>query len=153
MRTRPKGYIFFETMVALAVLSVSAVVIQGAMRQAIAARGLAQDYTDARFLLEKIAAEHALRFQQPEGSGSGRFDPPFDRFSYEWELARVDVPMPVIPADVPPEIVMEVERSFHDYMGKLTVRIFWSRAGVERDATGETLLRTELLWQPPEEFF
>jgi len=154
MRRERKGYIFVETVVALALLSMSALVIQGALRQAVITRGQAQDYTTARFLLEQIAGEHALRFEQPEGSGNGRFAPPYERFQYEWELRRVEVPMPMIPALLPIEVVEMVEKNFQDYMGKLTVRIVWEHAGTEHECVGETLLRPELLWQPePEEEF
>ena len=151
MRRRQHGYIFAETVVAMALLSMSTLVIQGAVRQAIITRGQAQDYTTARFLLDQIASEHALRFEQPEGSGGGVFEAPYDRFAYEWEVEKVEVPMPPIPPFLPPEIVATVEENFQDYMGKLTVRISWSRAGMERDCVGETLLRPELLWQPPED--
>ncbi len=147
---RRAGYIFAETVVAMALLSMSALVIQGALRQAIITRGQAQDHTTARFLLAQVASEQALRFEQPEGGGSGVFDAPYDRFAYEWELKRVEVPLPPIPPFLPPELVATVLESFHDYMGKLTVRISWQRAGMDFDCVGETLLRPELLWQPPE---
>jgi hypothetical protein len=146
---RRQGYIFAETVVAMALLSMSALVIQGALRQAIITRGQAQDFNTARFLMEQIASENALQFQQPEGSGSGVFDPPFDRFSYEWELKRVEVPLPPIPPFLPPEVVANVMQNFKDYMGKLTVRIRWNRAGMDVDRVGETLVRPDLLWQPP----
>ncbi|MCK5861372.1 MAG: hypothetical protein KAH38_02735, partial [Candidatus Hydrogenedentes bacterium] len=77
------------------------------------------------------------------------FDSPYDRFSYEWELKRVDVPMPTIPPFIPPEIVAGIIEKFQDYMGKLTVRIEWRRAGMDFECIGETLVRPELLWQPP----
>lgn len=149
MRRWRDGYIFAETVVAMALLSMSTLVIQGAVRQAIITRGQAQDYTTARFLLTQIASEHSLQFEQPEGSGGGVFDPPYERFSYEWELKRVEVPKPPIPPFLPPEVYATVLSNFQDYMGKITVRISWSRAGVEQERTGETLIRPELLWQPP----
>ena len=150
MRRWRQGYIFAETVVAMALLSVSALVIQGALRQAVIARGQAQDYTTACFLLTKIASEHALQLKQPEGSGAGVFEPPYERFSYEWELKRVEVPMPELPMLLPPEVLSIILQNLQDYMGKLTVRISWQRAGIEDECLGETLLRPELLWQPPE---
>ena len=80
-----RGYIFVESLVAMAILSVSAVAIQEAIRQAIIARGEAMDYTTARFLIEKVMADRMLVFEQPEGGGAGAFDAPFERFSYSWE--------------------------------------------------------------------
>ncbi len=156
MCRRTRGYIFFETVVAMALLSMSALVIQGALRQAIITRGQAQDYTTARFLMEKIVGERAMRLPLPEGSGSGRFEAPHERFRYEWEVRRVTVPLPPVPtfpsAADPAAIealLMEIEAQLQDYMGKLTVRIFWERAGMEFEHIGETLLRSELFWQPP----
>ena len=66
------GYIFVETVVAMGLLSLSAFVIQNALRQAMITRAQAQDITSARFLLEKISGERILLFQQPEGNGSGQ---------------------------------------------------------------------------------
>ena len=60
MKNRTRGYIFVETLVAMAILSVSAIVIQESIRQAILARAQAMDYTTARFLLEKVMADRML---------------------------------------------------------------------------------------------
>ena len=102
MHRRSAGYIFVETVVAMGVLSLSILVIQGALRQAILTRAQAQDYTTARFLLEQVAGEQALLFQQPEGSGSGQFPPPYDAYAYEWKIERVDIPLPERAANLPP---------------------------------------------------
>ena len=51
------GYVMVETVVAMGLLSVSMVAIHGAVRQTVIARGQAQDYTIARFLLEEIVAK------------------------------------------------------------------------------------------------
>ena len=37
------------------------------------------------------------------------------------------------------------------YIGKLQVRITWTRAGQDFEAVGETLLRPGQLWTPPED--
>lgn len=147
---RSKGYIFVETVIAMGVLSISTLVIQGGLRQAILTRGQAQDYTTARFLMEKVAGKQALLFQQPEGQGSGAFDPPFNRFAYEWKLERMEVPRPDLPATLDPMQRQMFEENFVDYMGKLTVRIIWHRAGLDFESVGETLLRPELIWVPEE---
>lgn len=151
MRSRRAGYIFVETLVAMGILSVSGIVIQDALRQAIYARAQAQDYTTARFLLEKVAGEEALKFQRPEGSGQGRFPPPYERFSYHWALRRVDVPRPQLPPYLEPHERELFEENFVDYMGLLTVRLNWTRGGAEFEALGETLLRPGLLWLPEDE--
>lgn len=151
MRIRQAGYIFVETVVAMGVLSASAIVIQSALRQGMLTRRQAQDYTIARFLLQQIAGEQALLFQQPEGSGSGIFDPPYEDYHYEWKLEKVEVPRPEGVNSLPPPLQEEFEERFVDYMGKLTVRITWKRGGADMEALGETLLRPDLLWLPKEE--
>jgi hypothetical protein len=150
MDIKRAGYIFVETVVAMAVLSLSTLVIQGALRQAIMTRRQTQDYTTARFLLENLAGERTLMFQQPEGSGAGQCSPPYENYSYEWKIEKVDVPLPPLPIDIPPIDRQSFEENYVDYMGKLTVRIKWNRAGVEHEALGETLLRPALLWLPEE---
>jgi len=143
-----QGYIFVETVVAMGLLSISMLVIQGAVRQAILTRGQAQDYTTARFLMQQTAAEVEIQPELTESSDQGAFAAPYDRFSYAWELTKVDVPKPEIPADIPEGKRKQLEDMFKGYMGKLVVRISWSRAGFEDEAVGETLLKPEQLWQP-----
>ena len=148
MRNRQAGYIFVETVVAMGVLSISVLVVQAALRQGILTRAQAQDYTTARFLLEQVAGEQALLFQQPEGSGSGDFKPPYDNYHYEWKIEKVDIPIPESVGNLPPEQREEFEKRIVDYMGKLSVRVTWKRGGAEMEALGETLLRPDLLWMP-----
>lgn len=150
MSRRRSGFIFVETLVAMAILSVSVLVIQESLRQGIQARAQSQDYTTARFLLERVAGEQALKFQQAEGGGSGRFSAPYERFSYEWQIKQVNVPLPPMPARLSPEERMYFEDHYVDYMGMLTVSVRWQRGGMDFEARGETLLRPELLWLPEE---
>jgi hypothetical protein len=152
MRTRRgTGYIFVETLVAMAVLSLSTVVIQEAIRQAILARGEAMDYTTARFLIEKVMADRMLVFEQPEGTGQGTFDAPFERFSYSWEVKRVQVPMPDLPTIMTPEDEGFFRANYVKYLGKLSVKVNWSRAGTPFTAVAQTLLRKDMVWMPPDE--
>ncbi|HNZ49514.1 MAG TPA: hypothetical protein PLQ42_06295 [Candidatus Hydrogenedentes bacterium] len=142
------GYIFVETVVAMGLLSLSAFVIQNALRQAMITRAQAQDITSARFLLEKISGERILLFQQPEGNGSGQCDPPFEKFRYEWSLERVDIPKPELPPGLSPEERDVLEDAYIDFMGKLTVRILWQRGGADFEAVGESLVGSSILWTP-----
>lgn len=146
-----RGYIFVETLVAMAVLSISTVVVQEAIRQAILARGEAMDYTTARFLIEKVISDRMLVFEQPEGKGQGIFDPPFERFSYSWEVLRVEIPMPELPSTMTPEEMRQFRTNYVKFIGKLGVKVTWSRAGTPFTAIAETLLRRDLVWMPPDE--
>ena len=151
MGIRRAGYIFVETVVAMGVLSVSTLVIQGALREAMLTRRQSQDYTTVRFLLEDLAGQRALLFQQPEGSGSGRFAAPYDHFAYEWTLEKVTLPRPPFPGYMEPHEREQFEEYIVDHMGKLTIRIKWTRGGADLEALGETMLRPALLWLPEEE--
>ncbi|MBI2431510.1 MAG: prepilin-type N-terminal cleavage/methylation domain-containing protein [Candidatus Hydrogenedentes bacterium] len=143
------GYILVETLVAMALLSVCMLVIYNSLRDAALMRGLAEDYTTARFLLEQVATEHELQPEVVEGSGSGAFPVPDHRFSYSWQLTRVPVPMLDIPPQVTPEQQAQLDKGFKKFMGRLSVRIRWDRAGTAHEVTGETLLQPGQLWTPP----
>jgi len=147
----PRGYILVETIVAMGLLSVSMMVIQGAIRQAIITRGQAEDYTTARFLMDQVTAKIELQPEMVEGSDSGSFSGEHKRFRYKWELTKVQVPKPAFPDDFEPRERKRLQRLFKGYMGKLQVVIRWSRAGHKFEAVGETLLSPEQLWIPPSE--
>ncbi len=142
------GYIMVETLVAMAVLSISAVAIQEAIHQAVIARGEAMDYTTARFLVEKVLADRMLVYEQPEGKGEGTFDAPFERFGYSWEVKRVEIPMPELPPTMTPDEMKLFQDRYVKYMGKLSVKVTWSRAGNPFTAVAETLLPKEMVWMP-----
>ena len=145
-----RGYILVETIVAMGLLSISMMVIQGAIRQAIITRGQAEDYTTARFLMEQVVAKIELQPQMKTSSDRGPFEGEHGRFSYEWELTKVEVPIPAFPDDMPTVQRKRLELMFKKYMGKLRVVIRWARAGQEFEAAGETLLAPEKLWLPPQ---
>lgn len=146
------GYILLETIVAMGVLSIGMVAIHGALRQAILTRGQAEDYTTARFLLEEVAAKKEVELELIEGSDRGRFPKPYSRFRYEWEIKKVEVPLPPVPPNLPPEVAAHVKEELekNKFIGKLHVKIHWTRAGMPFDAVGETLLRPGQLWFPQE---
>ncbi len=149
MRARD-GYLLVECIVSMALLSISMVFIQAGVQQAIIARGQAQDYTTARFVLERVTAEIELQPQFVEGTGEGAYteDP---RFTYSWEISRVTVPKPALPADLDEVQRQALEQYFTGYMPKLKVMVRWNRAGYAFEAIGETLFGTEKLWVPREE--
>lgn len=146
---RRAGYILVETIVSLGLLSVGMIVIQSAIRQAILTRGQAEDYTRARFLLEQIVSEKLIQPELMESKGQGEFKENLSRFSYEWEIGKAEIPRPVIPPTIPPEQRKQLEKEFKGWMGKLHVRISWSRAGIPFEISGDTLFKPEQLWQPP----
>ena len=147
---RQGGYIFIETVVAMAVLSVSAMVIYEALRQAALVRAQARDFTVARFLLERTLTEHALPPLQQEQQGSGTFEPPFDRFSYAWKVSRVEVPEPEWPPDLTQEELAVFKANYRKFLGKVEAVVRWNRGGAAFEARAETLVNARHVWVPPE---
>ncbi|MDP7638545.1 MAG: hypothetical protein QGG73_02355 [Candidatus Hydrogenedentes bacterium] len=145
------GYILVEATVALVLLSLGAYAVHGTIRQALITRGQAQDYTQARFLLERITAEVALQPMVKAESQSGVFGPEFSRFSWSYTLSKVDMPLPQ-PPPIPPQDWVEPEDFEYrvEYLGSITATVTWQRAGQPYSESLETLFNPFKLWQPPE---
>lgn len=142
------GYILVEAVVSLAILSVVSIVIQGSLRQAIETRGQAQDYTTARFLLEEEMRRLELQPRLVMGySKDGEYPPPNTRFQYSVKVEQVEVPLPEVSEIYVPN-PEEFLKQFVNYMGRVTVKIRWMRAGQPFEISGETLLRPEQVWVP-----
>ena len=142
------GYILLESIVSMGLLSICMLAIYGGMRDATLMRGLSEDFTTARFLLEEKALEHELQPELVEGSGSGQFPSPHERFTYDWEISRVEIPIPPPPPGLTDEQVLAYLMQFVRFQGKLSVTVRWQRAGFEQEITAETLLRPGQLWEP-----
>lgn len=143
----PGGYLLMETIVAMAVLSLSMAVMHAGIRQAVLARGQARDFTTARFVLEEVVAGLEMRLQLVEGKGEGAYQPD-PRFTYAWEVSKISVPRPPLPDDLPEVSRQQMEKFFTGYMPKIRVAVRWQRAGFDFEAVGETLLGPEKLWVP-----
>ena len=144
---RRYGYILVEALVALGLLSVSIGVIQGALHQAILTKGQANDYTEAKWVLESIMAQKKLEAPLQEGQGKGVLR---DRYEYTWQVDTIDLPVPDMPLDAPPEqlqhfnvLVEQIPKN----MGRLRVQLRWYRAGQLREVSAECLLAPDQLWQ------
>lgn len=159
-RTAAHGYILFEALIALTVLSVTIYVIQDGIRQAVIARGHAQDFTQARFLLEDLVNQLQLQPLVKEESKSGHFPGENKRFSWEYRISKVDLPLPPRPprpprpagykgqpgyANEPPE---EPELPV-PFLGKIEVTIAWTRSGTPFEVSAQTIFAPERLWLPP----
>ncbi len=145
-----EGYLLVETAVALVLLSLGAYVIHGTIQQALVTRGQAQDYTQARFLIEQAMSQIELQPQSPEGSQSGQFEGAYSRFRWTSETSRVDIPKPAPPAS-PPEgwSPPQGELEFPiPYLMRAKVTVLWERAGKEYSEFAETLFNSGKLWQP-----
>jgi hypothetical protein len=146
-----RGYILVEAVTAMAVLSITAVTAQRAVHTAVLARGLAQDYTTAQFLLERLAADRALEPRIAAGeSHSGTFPPPDERFAYAWSLELVEIPLVDLPT-LGPEQRDALKRNLLTRMGKLRMEVRWTRGGEPFSASAETLVSPERTWVGPVE--
>ena len=154
-RSSQYGSVLLETIAAMALLSISMMGIHLAFRQALMNHALAQDYATARQLLLRITSDRELQPELLEEGNSGVFESPFERFSYEYDVTRVDMPPLVFHSRMMQPDMRNVrealERRYVKYMGNLRVRITWTRAGNAFSIEGETLLAPKVLWLPPEE--
>jgi len=148
---KPRGYILFETIAALAVFSASILVIQAAFQRAIATRALAQDYTQVRFLIDQKMAELELQPQLVEGEESGNFEGDLARFSYRWKVTKITLPEPPIPPDIPPEQQQDLKLKVN-YLTKREVTISWSRGKDEKGKKEEHKITVSTIWDPEKLF-
>lgn len=148
--TRSGGYILLEAVVSMALLSVSVIGINGALRQAILVKGEAQDYTQARFILEQQIAKVELQPKLNECENSGTFAGEKARFRWRYKVSKIKLPEPELPPDIPPQRLQQLKLSA-PYMAKIEATVTWSRGGIKHEETIETLWFPEKLWTPPPE--
>ena len=132
----------------MGLLSVSVIAINASLRQAILVKGEAQDYTQARFLLEQQIAKVELQRQLKECQNSGSYRGELARFRWRYKVSKIQLPEPDLPADIPPERLKQLKLAA-PYMAKIEATVTWSRAGVNHEETIETLWIPEKLWTPP----
>ncbi|HRI89633.1 MAG TPA: hypothetical protein PK869_15275 [Candidatus Hydrogenedentes bacterium] len=142
---RKDGWVLMETVVAMVLLSVGLLAINRAMRESIATRALARDYTVARFLLEEKMGELEIQTVHQDGASSaGDFGDDHPRFTYSWNVSRVDMPTPEVPPELQPFLV-DVPELPEPYLGRISVTISWTRAGRDFSTTAETLVSSARL--------
>ncbi len=151
MGRRAQGYILFEALIALTVLSISIYVIQEGIRQAVIARGHAKDYTQARFLLEDLVNQLQLQPVLREENRSGTFSNPNSRFSWTYTISMIEMPLPPPPpntAQDPAQQEQEVQLPV-PYLGKIEASVRWRRSGSAFKESVQTLFAPERMWLPP----
>jgi len=141
--THSEGYILLESAVALVLLSIGTYAVHGTIQQAITARGQAQDYTQARFLLEGLVAEIEQQPEVPELQRKGQFPAPNDRFSWSYSVRRVNLPLP----EPTPLANGSTVRYTTRYLGHVNARIEWERRGQPDSESFETLISSQKFWQ------
>jgi hypothetical protein len=147
MTRAAKGYILVETMVGLTVLSIGALTVHQVLNQAMLTRAQARDYTQARFLMEGLIEELLVQPELKPGRHTGRFTGGSNRFSYAYEIDKVELPRPEIPEEI--ELVAGTYIPEAWYIGRIRAVIRWQRRGVDFDERMETLFPDTKL--PPAE--
>jgi len=141
-----RGWILMETLVALVVLSVGILATNRALGESLFTRAMAQDYTQARFFLEQVMSELELQPRLAENStGQGDFGKDYPRFSYKWNVSRVDIPVP----QIPPEILLNFPDGVKlpvPYLGKISVTVSWTRREQTFSRTADTLISPQKLF-------
>jgi hypothetical protein len=153
MMRRRDGYLLFEAIVAIAVLSVGVLGVNAAFRQALLTRAIADDYTRAAFLLDRVIAPLTLQPVLAVGGDQGDFgrDEALRRFRWRTEVERVEVPLPELPPQLQENYREQVERETAS-LARITATVTWTRAGSTYERTAATLFPGNRLWAPkPEE--
>ena len=150
-RHSKRGYIMVETVVAIVILGVSAITIQGVIREAIRTRAQVQDYTHVRFLLEEFIAQKELQPVLFEDRGEGIFDDGTGRFRYTYSVEPMLVPPPVFPAPLaPPEVPIPKFQYNADafLLVRVSITASWTRGETDFEETMEILLPQERFVAP-----
>jgi len=147
---RRSGYILFEAVMAMGLLSIGVVSIQAALRQAIVTRAQARDITEARFFLERVISTIELQPQLVEGTDSGVFTEEGGRFRWKSEVTRVDIPQPEIPPDLG-ELLEDDAKLKVKYLVRIQATVMWKRFGRDYEETFKTLWVSDKLYVPKDE--
>ncbi|MBI5094904.1 MAG: hypothetical protein HZB26_21020 [Candidatus Hydrogenedentes bacterium] len=150
MQIQARGYILVETVVAMAVLSVSMVTIHNALGQASLAHAQARDMTQARFLLDQKMGEYTLKPALDEGENSGEFGPELSRF--HWKVTVSKIVMPDAPPAAPNLLGLVGQQPLTPpvtFLGKIVVKVAWTTGGRPFEERLETLLAPSHLQETP----
>ena len=134
-RSPLRGYILAEVIVSMMVLTVGIVSVSRSFSVALLARGLAQDYTDSRYLaaeqIWKAVADSEVG-RLTLGSSRGNFPAPWEKFSWELNVEETTIPYKVLVGVGGSE---QAEKFF--FRAVLTVK--WTRRNVEYERWVATL--------------
>lgn len=133
-----RGFVLIESLVALAVLSIGVIAVNRAMSEALTARALARDYTEARFLIEQKMGDLEAQPVLYDGAESGDFGQARPRFRWERTVEKIRVPEAETPQGVTPGVAFVYEAPV-PFLVKISVTVRWTRARREYAETFQTL--------------
>lgn len=153
--TRAGGYLLLEAIVAMAMLSVGIIAINASLREAVTMRAHADDFTKAGFLLQALVGPEQINYyygeRMEEGSAAESLGLPEDaygRFGYKTAIEPVEMPLPELPADMPADMVEQLEALSKEQLFRVTVTVLWTRRGQTYERTASTLVLREKPWAP-----
>jgi len=90
-RATTSGMSLIEVLLALAILSIGLAVLIQTVSRCLAVVYKTRNYETARYLLQRLDAEHPLGINQQITAGveAGKFDPPNDQFSWQREITFI----------------------------------------------------------------
>jgi general secretion pathway protein I len=164
------GFTLIEVMIAVAILALGIVSFYVAQGNSLRASGRAENIQTASLLARQIMTEQMLAIEQDMDKGSfpddkeeqGDFQPPFDKFRWEFYVRKVDIPLPNLPqpdqaaggegtagsggaapggdANQPPANAQEslaqlVTKKISESVREISTKIIWDELGVEQSIT------------------
>ena len=133
---RAGGYILVETLVAMAVLSITMVTIHNALGQAALTHAQARDFTQARFLLNQKMGDYRLNTALEEGQQSGDFGAALSRF--RWQASVSKAPLTALAASADPRAgSLKLTAPF---LGKIVITVQWTTGKQPFEERLETLV-------------
>lgn len=102
------GFTLIEIMISLSILSIALLSIYAAQGNSLRASGRAENIQTASMLARQKMTEEMIELQKDLDKGKfpddqindqGPFDPPFDRFRWEFAVRKVEIPVVENPSD------------------------------------------------------
>lgn len=98
----PSGFTLIEIMISLSILSISLLSIYAAQGNSLRASGRAENIQTASMLVRQKMTEKMIELQKDLDKGKfpdeqiddqGEFEPPFERFRWEFAVRKVEIPV------------------------------------------------------------
>jgi hypothetical protein len=135
-RSPLRGYILAEVIVSMVVLTVGIVSVSRSFSVALIARGLAQDYTDSRYLAagqmwKTVADAEAGKLKL--GSKRDKFPAPWQKFSWELTVEETTIPYKVLTG-------VAGNEQAATFFARAVLTIKWTRRNVEYERWVATIV-------------
>jgi len=145
------GYVLVEVVVSMVVFSIGVVSVMRTFSVGAHARGIAQDYTVAGFLCQKVMNESRAERSLEEGTEEGWFGEEFPRFRWVRTVEIIKVQPGVPPGEQEqftdgelarrsPRRNLQRGRQKPITFERILVTVLWQRKGAEYTVTLETLV-------------